>query len=173
MGAVDPDGLEVVEPKDGRTRKALKRIRSTPEGEKNYQILKQADGTYSFEPVRTRVNSIERQRIKKMKQQVVKQAGHLKPAYEVREDGKGIDYVSGGVLQIDYGIVDNSADEPYDGKFGDEAILSHEMGHGVMHELSENKLQDFINTPYEIQEDDANSIRDAILGQLREREDSN
>jgi hypothetical protein len=40
-----------------------------------------------------------------------------------------------------------------------------------MHELTENKLQDFINTPYEIQEDDANSIRDAILGQLRERED--
>ena len=159
---IDPDGREVKIPRDKRLRAAIAQWRSTPKGAADYNSLEQAEGPYEFRRVDMRLTPAERLRLR-WSQEVVKTGGHFKPAYSV-ENGK-VTWVSGGIINVDFATVDSaSADSPpYDGPYGDAAIVAHEAGHGVHYENDRGAM---VSLPYEDQERIADEHRDEVVKQL-------
>ena len=164
MVLIDPDGREVKPPRDRRTRKALEKYLTTPAGLAAYNILETAPGIYEFKRKRTSLNAVDRFKLRQG-QSVVKQAGHFVGTYRV-VDGK-VEWVSGGKINIDYGIVDRATEGPYAERYGDTAILSHEMGHALGYETAEEKLE-WIRKEYEEKEEEADEHRDEVIEQLTE-----
>jgi hypothetical protein len=79
-----------------------------------------------------------------------------------------VKFVSGGVINVNFGTVDGADGPPYDAKFGDAAIVGHETGHAADYE-EDSTL--FLSLSYEEQEVLADESRDKVVKELEEEED--
>lgn len=169
MKYVDPDGMKVELPTDKRILSALSNIRSTPSGEAGFARLENAPGVYSFNRVNGKLTPQQRRDLK-MGRPVTVTAGGFGPKFSVA-NGQG-QWVSGGVIHIDFNKVGMASVAPYNGTFGDEAIVGHELGHALDYEGRSDKasfIEDNQENYESILEENADEFRDQVLEELEEK----
>ncbi len=157
---VDPDGRIVEIANDKRLKTAIAAWKSTPSGAKAFKKLQDASGVYHFSRRDSRLTGIDRKRME-MGQEVTKATNRFTGKYTVGPNG--VDWVSGGNVVIDLGVVDSAKSGTYAGEHGDAAIVAHEGGHADHYE---DNPEGFVALEYEEQEEVADEHRDAVVEEL-------